>query len=565
MKRPILLALTALGLAAVSQASVTINVNTPDGATISGEHKFVVRVQATNLVTQVEMYVGDSLRGTDDSTPYEFTLDTLTEKEGDFAITFAAYTEEGENAKKTFTYKIDNGLSKGAAFHVEKANEALVGQKWDEAIASARIALQIDGENRDARYAMARANYGKRVLDLAQKFAEDILAKDERDIQALNILAAINIERAFGSFGATNDRMTTINSIANSLRRAGESRRTVAESSVDGFGEVTDANLYDYLNLLNNAGRYSLIVERLAPVIRTNPKDTLATNWVVYAQMRAGRFGDAAATMRIAERTGAPDGYTYALKAILYQYVSDEAKSLDAEREAILNDPSGLGVKYAQVYNALRRENAGALSTLLNDLQRNENPSALTDYYEGALLYRMGQTNEAAETIKVSLLADSGLFDVWIERGNQVIGYTLVGNLGNEEREAQRTLAKAFFDAALAIKPDSFQALTGQAVLNVLWGKPEEAERLALAATRAAPEYAAGWYVLSAAQKKLQEAAPNQTAAAEHLRKARESMTQAEKMDAKGLGGKPIPTQEQAWRYFYLSGRVPLIIPPVKA
>jgi Tfp pilus assembly protein PilF len=552
MIRPLFLAASVFALAGAAHASITLKVNTPDGATIHGEHKFVITADSTNLVTQVEFYVGTDLRTTDNSTPYEFTLDTLSEKEGNITVTFAGYTSEGESDKKTYTYKIDNGLSRGAAAHITEAKAALTERKWDAAMASAKIALLIEPENNEARMVMARANFGKGVSDLAMKYVEDVLASDPKNPQALELLAGINIDRAFNTF-STGDRMATINSIAASLKRAGDSRHATMENQVASFGEVTDANFWQYMNLLMDSGRYSLVIEKLIPRAEKDRTDSYTANYLMYAQMRAGRFGDAQLRMKIFEKFGSPDVYTYALKAILYQYFGDQTKALEAEREAILNDPSNIGVKYAQVYNALSREDAGALSRLLADLQKNENPSPMTEYFKSALMFRLQQNNEAADAIRASLLANPGLYDAYIERGNQIVFYSMSTTLGTEEANAQRMLAKAMFETALAIKPESFEAFTGLAALHMLWNKNDEALGYVNAAVSAGPQYAPAQYVKSAILMSMHRSA-----------EASDAIKAAEKLDPFGLRGRPSPQPMQAFRYYYRSGRTPLIAPPVK-
>ncbi|MEZ5162384.1 MAG: Ig-like domain-containing protein [Fimbriimonadaceae bacterium] len=59
---------------------MTMTTNLTDGQAIAGTFQFEVRVQSEALVTNVEFYVGDDLRSTDSSTPYNFMLDTLEEK-----------------------------------------------------------------------------------------------------------------------------------------------------------------------------------------------------------------------------------------------------------------------------------------------------------------------------------------------------------------------------------------------------------------------------------------------------------------------------------------------------
>ncbi|MBC8064914.1 MAG: Ig-like domain-containing protein, partial [Chlorobia bacterium] len=119
-----------------------INVDVKDRDSISGERKFRVTVESKTPITQVEFYVGTDLRDSDTSTPYEFKLDTLEVEDGDLKLSFAAYTSDGKSSKKALNIKIDNGVSKGAEYHVQQADELLRVSKWDDAIIAGRIALK---------------------------------------------------------------------------------------------------------------------------------------------------------------------------------------------------------------------------------------------------------------------------------------------------------------------------------------------------------------------------------------------------------------------------------------
>ena len=530
---------------------VTISVNTNDGQTIKGEHKFVVRATSTSLVTSVEFYVGDSLRDTDESTPYEFTVDTLNEKEGDFVVRLDAFTENGQKASKTLKLKIDNGISKGVQFHVDAGREALAASKWDDALLSGRIALKIDAKNNDARMVMARANFGKRIMDLSQKYLEDVIASDPKNSQALELLAAINLDRAFSSMSNGSNRAEVITSIGNALKQAASSRRSSLGEKVTTAGTPTDANLWQWVSTMVEAGRYSLVIEKLAPMVVKDSKNTVAQNWLIYTQIRAGRFQAATNALKAYERFGAVNGYGYALKAILFQYGGDEQTSRAAEKDAILDDPNDVGVKSAQVYLALRRNENRAFAQLANDLAKNEGQSYVTNYYLGTLNYRNSQFTEGVDYLKKALLAEPASYDIYVERANEIITYIYTDTtLGAEEKAHQFNLAKAFLEAALIAKPESFQALTGLSLVYALTGKAEEAIKFGKAAAAAGPEYAPAHYALTAANLIGQKNVD-----------ARESMRNAEKMD-KILEGRSMPSPYFAWQYFNQNGRLPLLTPP---
>jgi len=121
-------------------------------------------VDGLGIITQVEFYVGSDLRDADTSTPYEFKLDTLEVEDGELKVTFAAYTSDGKSTKKALSLTVDNGVSKGAEFHVQQGEEFLRNSKWDDAINAGRVALKAKKGFNPARMVLARAYMGKNVF-----------------------------------------------------------------------------------------------------------------------------------------------------------------------------------------------------------------------------------------------------------------------------------------------------------------------------------------------------------------------------------------------------------------
>lgn len=548
----------AITVAGVASAAITINVDVKDGETISGEKTFRVTVISDNLVTKVEFYVGDDLRGDDDSTPYEFKLDTLAEKEGDIKIRFAAYTSEAESASKTLNLKIDNGLGKDAQWHVGRGEEALAESKWDEAIRSARTALKLQPGFNPARLVMARAYLGKSVLDQAQKFAEDVLETDKNNAMARDLLAAINLQKAFNTFSrGTGDRDSTLKIIADALKEAVKNRKAVLDAQLDGFGAVTDANRLQYADLAIKAQRYSLAIDQLTPLFRKDTRQPEVANRLLYAQMRTSRLRDAFVTLQEYLKGNRVDGYGNALVAILNYQAGDIQKSLDAEKEALLSDPESLGVRTAQAYLALKRGATTALSKIATQLEQAEGQRPEVLYYLSTVNYQMGNLDEAARIFQRCVLADPVCYDMYIERANEAIAVSLRGTPATDDearkadRKYQQKVARGFFEAALEARPESFEALSGIALLNLIEGNKSEGLRLAQAATKAGPEYAAGWYALACALGETNKGSEGMAA-----------MTNAGKWDQANLQGMAIPKPVEAWRYFARHGRTPLIAPP---
>jgi tetratricopeptide (TPR) repeat protein len=142
---------------------------------------------------------------------------------------------------------------------------------------------------------------------------------------------------------------------------------------------------------------------------------------------------------------------------------------------------------------------------------------------------------------------------MFVEAGNQALNRSLRKEIKDRDAEIklQRNYAKKFFEAALLAKPESFQALIGLALARQYAGEKDDAIKAAQAAAAAAPEYAAGHYVLAAI---LSKAGKPEAATA--------AMKKAEETDPLNLAGRLIPTVDEARVFFYRNGRLPLIVPP---
>jgi tetratricopeptide (TPR) repeat protein len=547
--------LLALIVAAASPAAekIELSVNATEGQSIAGEFTFRATVTSDHPVTQVEFYVGDDLRATDTSTPYEFVLDTLAIGDGPIKVSFAAYTSEGESAKKTLTLNVDNGVSKGLEYHLNEARTALQRSNWDQAIRSARVALKIDPASAAAKLAMARAQYGKGVLDLAQKFAEDASFADPKNREALELLAAINLRRAFSQAARGTDRDETLNMIREALSSAVESRRRSLDLAFDAFGPVTDQNLLQYADLCISSGRFSLAIEKLSPIASKNPGNNAVMNRLLYALLRAARVSDAMRFMDAQIKYGTPDAFAYALHAIIYAQFDEGDKAADAAKEAIQSDGEDPAVRTMQCYMALRQRNVATLLKLATELANDYGQLSETNYYLSTVYAMSAEFELARERFERCVLADPCNYDMYVERANEAISMALNFKPDMENRqkelEYQWKVARAYYETALKARRESFEALTGIAILNLLEKKYDEAVRMARAATVAGPGYAAAHYALSAA-----------LGIKESTTEARRAVATAAKLDAPQLAGRGIPDPAEAFQYFYRWARTPLLV-----
>lgn len=537
---------------------MSMTVNVKDGDTIFGEKSFTVTVSAKNPVTQVEFYVDNELRDTDTSTPYQFKLDTLGEEEGNLKVRFAAYTTEGENVVKNLNLKVDNGIGKGLAFHIQAAKDALSVSDWDKAIISARIAVKTDPKSSEAKFLLARGYMGKGTWDKAQKFAEDAVTADPKNYDAQNLISAINLNKVFTTVNRGGDAKDTAATIAAALKTAVEARRKTVDAQIDAFGPVSDANRLAYADLVMKAGRYSLAIDALAATFRADQKNNEVGNRLAYAYMRMARWNDARQVLDQINKYGTYDAFGYALQSVYLTEMGDQTAADNALREALISDSDSLGVKSAQAYIALKRNRTSVLQQLVRELMSTESQRSEVNYYVSALANRVQDYPNATKYFQRAVLAEPLNYDMYIEAANQVLGRAVSGRAEKKDADAGVAYARTLYEAALAANPSSSPALIGITLAALYQGKNDEALRYGKAAVDAAPQYAAAHYAYSAALT-----ANAVGAKANEMRDgAQKANAKAGELDRVNLFGRELPKVQQAWVYFANGGRTVYLVAP---
>lgn len=573
--------------------AVSLDVNVKEGESIAAEKTIVVKVTSKNPVNQVEFYVGDDLRETDSSSPYEFKFDALAENEGPVKLKFAAYTTEGESASKTITIKVDNMLGLGADAHVAKANESLTQSKWDAAILEARIALKAKPGFNPARLALSRAYLGKGVYDQAQKFAEDAIAADPNYSEASDLLTAINLKRGFNTFYRGGEALSaaankdTLNVIGTALKSAVKTRKKVLDDAFDKLTAPTDATLKAYSDSAIRAGRYSAAIQALTPAFRSDTRKNDLADRLAFAQMRAGRFNDAILTLNENNRQGGLDAYGFALAGVLKTLAGDYSAADDMMRQAVLSDSEDLGVRTAQAFIAVQRDRTDTLRQLATALAKDEGQRPEVNFYLSTVYSKMGEYAASRDAFERAALAEPALAELYVLRGNESLALLHSGRLDENQNGYHIAAARMFYETALEGRPEAAEALTGIALVSLLEKKPADAVRFATAATQAAPGYAAGYYVKSAAclalETDLRAAAERilrtpkdgvltaeqrtqmrqlQDDANRYGKEAQTANDTAGKLDSVNLQGRELPKDKPAYEYFAKYGRVPLITAP---
>ena len=541
------------------------------GATIGLERPFRVSVATDTAIGSVEFYVGDELRDTDTSTPYEFKLDTVSEKDGPLKLRFKATTVENKSVEKALTVNVDNEVAKGAAFHVAKANDLLAESKFADARDQGRIAMKAEKGYYDARIALARAYTGLGELDQAQLQAEEAKADKPNDPIGLSLLAGINVRRAFLVYAKPGaDRAAVLKEIKEAYSAGVAARQTALDALVEA-NKLDPANPLPYADAALRAGRYQAVVTALSPAFDKNQSNADIADRLAYAQIRSNRFEDAAATLNALGRAGSLSAYGFALRAALLADKGDDVGSDAAMREAVLADDANIGVRTAQTFIALKRNRPDVLARLSADLAKEQGQRADVRYFQMAVAAKQQRYSDADKAFRVGVLAEPAMADLFVEYANDAIAITqrnrpvttttkptdgtkpvktTTGGMDPKEKAQHYAEARAYFEIALVARPDASDALSGLAMVALFENKPDEALRYAQAAVAASPGDAGAHYALSAAQ-----AANRDPAAAA-------SNNRAGRLDPKYLEGRTIPDADAVWAYLDTAGRPTVIAAP---
>lgn len=525
----------------------TTRVAVKNNDTIKGEVNFRVVVATEDPVQAVEFYVGDDLRDSDGSTPYEFKLDTLAEDDGDVKIRFKGFTAEGKNAEKSFTLKIDNGMSLGVKAHLDAGTDLLSEGKVDEAITEGQVALKIEKTNIPAKVLLARAYFAKGVFDKSQKFAEDVIEADKTNRAAREVIISIKVNQAFKFVAkSASDRQEVINSINRTLSEAIRLRSELLDGEVDRLS--TDKLNLEYLDSAIRARRYSLVSSSIEPVIAKDYSKTELANRLLFAYVMQSQTKEALSLVGNLKKFGKMDAYTYALAAATQVEAGNDKDADELIKEGILNNPDSLGIRTVQAFIALKKDNATALADAAKSLAKEGNRNE-AQYFVAALNNRQKRITEGRRSFEKALKADAIDHDMYIEQGNEAISLAQETSVADAEQQNQYEYAKTMFDLALKCRENSGQALTGMSLVMLFQKKPKDALSYAEAATRAMPNYAAAWYALSAALSANKS-------------DARGALAKAQQLDARNLAGRSMPDAKVLFRYFNTTGRLPVISTP---
>ncbi len=313
----------------------TINLNLENGATVKGTVKVVARVQSESLVERVEFSVDGSLREVDDSTPYEYEWDTVTDTEGERTLKITAFLEGGKSVVKELKIVIDNGVGLGVARHYELAREAFAEGKFEDALYHARVALKADSSHRESRVLQIQALLRLGRAAEADDAVEDLarLYPDSIETQELRVAASLRRAR-----NARNER--------DLLRNAIDAQRRINQMRLKALDDArTPDAVLSRSQLLIAEGEAGASINDLLRLLEREPSNTRYLNMLAYAYLHAGRLRDVIVITNTAIRRGAANDYTYAIRGLAAALLNDtreqeraftEAEKVDKESRALL-------------------------------------------------------------------------------------------------------------------------------------------------------------------------------------------------------------------------------------
>ena len=549
-------------IATAVAADIKITTSLSDGDKISGVVTLKVTVTSEATVNNVEFYVNNRLRGTDSSTPYTLTLDTVTEKEGPLEVEIGVYTSAGDQKKMKLKLVVDNGLNKGAKFHTDNAVKFLQVSKWDDAIQACRIALKADESFVPAKLAMSRAFLGKAVYDEAQKWGEDAMLSGESP-EVLELLSGIHANRAFVILSMSGDKGDALKEIAKAMKASIIMRHKSLDMQIKALGAVTDANRLQIVDLYIKKNDYSPARRLLREKYKNTDPDLAIANRLIFAEMRSGRMVDAYKVTEEIQKYSAPDGTTWGLIAAGQAYYRQYDKSSEALRNATLSGDESPSLMTAAAFLALRKNDRSAMGSQITQMLRKAPSDAEVFYYISTLQYMTGQRLEAFRNFRNTLASNPLLYDAYVQRGYEALysSSTAAETGAAADKDLLIEQAKQYMELALVAKPDSAEALNGLAIVYLLQNKVVDAVSMAEAAVRAGSEYPWAWFTYSSALDKSNTS--NDPITRNKISKLSNDACQtAGKLDKSTLAGRNIPTPMEAWRYSAENARIPTLIPP---
>lgn len=584
MKHRTLAALLCLSLGAslfAQTKKLTVTGDIQAGDTIAGERTFVVKADTSETqINQIEFYVNGELRDTKGSTPYTFTLDTLSEEEGPIDLEFRAYGTKGETGSLKAKVKINNQLDKGPEFHNDKAKEFVTNAKFQDAVVEARTAIKADKSFLPAKYTLSTAYFALGLYDKAQKFAEDVTSADPKNAAAYDLESGIALKRAF-LIKPGQDASSAIESANASFATAIDAHVKAGEARLAAMEPVTDANRLAYIDLALKYHRYATVAALGNKEFYRKPGTALG-NRLAFAYIRRGQFHEASKVIESIGRFDKPNSYTYCLDAVIAAMAGDSAQATQFLTLASQGEGAEV-LAQTRLFCELYAKKSTQFDDLVKQLVSVNERSPVTQYYQVLQARRAGDEPLFQRLFKDAVQADPGLADLYVERGLGDVYSAATSKITDENKKTYFGAAMGLFQAGMTASPDSPYALSAAAMGYLAQQDFANAASFANAAATTGPDYAGAAYVFAAImrdglatsqqirsdpakqkeweKRQMMLLSTRQFPGGDVAEKAFVAASHAGDAD-RFLAGKGAPSMKNALAYLLIRGRLPVLSPP---
>ncbi len=180
-----------------------------------------IRVTSSEPLKRVDFLLDGNPVGSDTSTPYTWTWDTLSVSEGEHVLTLRVLDMNDRTMSTEVRYVVDNGLSRGGTFYLEASRKHLAEGRWDEALKAARRAVRLLPNDGQAHHLLARAWLGVSQWTKAVESAEQAV-KLSPSPETFDTLAHAHLRVAFAQTVDQEKRFASLQSAIEAARRGGE-------------------------------------------------------------------------------------------------------------------------------------------------------------------------------------------------------------------------------------------------------------------------------------------------------------------------------------------------------
>lgn len=475
-----------------------------------------IRVTSSEPLKRVDFLLDGNLVGSDTSTPYTWTWDTLSAQEGEHVLTLRVIDMNDRTASTEVRYVVDNGLSRGGAFYLEASREHLAAERWDDALKAARRAVRLLPNDGQAHYLLARAWLGVSQWTKAVESAEQAVQLAPSP-EAFDTLAQAHLRVAFAQMVDQEKRFASLQSAIEAARRGRELLLSQAKTSLE------------RAHVLARLGRLEEAATSYLQAGNTQQNFLSAAR----CYLLAGRWQDAERMCNLAERQTGDKTVVSIYRALIQ---AGRVRTAEARQalEKLIEDPGGARtlLVLARAEVALREMKASEALRILVPLHTQ---GVKSEPLDTLLMIAFAETRDfprAEDHFQSALLRNPLNWQALAQKGYETLA---VGSVKTASR---------YFDLAASIRSEDAWVLCGQSLCAE---DKQRAVELAQKAVRQSPGDPWTLVVLSCAQSR-----------AGQIEEAFRSIERARSMDRENYNIGVPPDVRRAGQIARILGRRPI-------